>query len=285
MTDLPWLKIDVQETIALTDLWTDEQAGAHQRLCLYAWTTGGLPLDPQVIRRIRRWTPAEWKRIWPIIGQVWVERDGRLVHPPLDIARTDAQRRSESARVGGTANALANAQRTLSKRSSERSASVEQTPFLKRREEEDLDREERESHDLPPLPPGAELGTFSTGQLRAAAPGLVGAWNNIAAVRPPLRAIDGPYDAQRVGWALKNRPDIDAWSAIFVQVAASDYLRGLVPGRDGRPFLADFWWCLTHADEIASGRYDNRAAVTVAAVDPNTAAVAAAKLAAKALMR
>jgi hypothetical protein len=33
-----------------------------------------------------------------------------------------------------------------------------------------------------------------------------------------------------------------------------------VPGRDGQPpFRADFWWVLEHLDEIAAGRYADRA--------------------------
>ncbi len=98
---------------------------------------------------------------------------------------------------------------------------------------------------------------LSPGQLQAAVPGLVGAWNNIAASVQPFVAVTLRSHPKATA-ALRAHPQIDWWSAVFSRVAASDFLRGLAPFPDGRPFVADFLWCLTHADEIAGGRYDNR---------------------------
>lgn len=114
---------------------------------------------------------------------------------------------------------------------------------------------------------------LSPGQLQASVPGLVGAWNNIAAVSPPFVAVtvrSHPTATQ----ALAAHPDIDWWSDVFRRVVASDSLSGRRAFRDGGTFVADFWWCLENADKIAAGRYDNRAAVPV---DPNAASIAAAK--------
>lgn len=104
----------------------------------------------------------------------------------------------------------------------------------------------------------ARVLTLSPGQLQAAAPGLIGAWNNVAAVVEPFTAVDGVRSHPKVTAALRAHPDMDWWTEVFRRVALSDFLRGLESLRDGRRFVADFWWVLEHADAIASGRYDNR---------------------------
>lgn len=122
---------------------------------------------------------------------------------------------------------------------------------------------------------------LSPGQLQAAVPGLVGAWNNIAACSPPF--VEATFRSHpKATVALRAHPDIDWWSGLFRRVVASDFLAGRQPMRDGRTFVADVLWCLDHAEEIAAGRYDNRA--PAAPVDPNAASVAAAKLAVRRLM-
>ena len=94
--------------------------------------------------------------------------------------------------------------------------------------------------------------------MQAAVSGLVGAWNTHAATVEPFQAVT--LRSHRTATAaLRAHPDLDWWAGVFARAAASDFLRGLVPLRDGRAFQADFFWCLTHADEIAVGRYDNRA--------------------------
>jgi hypothetical protein len=95
-------------------------------------------------------------------------------------------------------------------------------------------------------------------QIRAGIPGLIGAWDNIAGGVPPFRPADVSANNPRVYSALRAHPSIDWWGDLFERVVASDWLAGRVPGRDGRPFVADFLWCVEHADQIAVGRYDNR---------------------------
>lgn len=118
---------------------------------------------------------------------------------------------------------------------------------------------------------------LSPGQLQASALGLFGAWNNLCALD------DSPFHTVTVRshpkatQALRAHPDIDWWAELFTRVGASDFLR-----RDAKMAPADLWWVLDHADEIAAGRYDNRAPQAIA--DPNAASVAAAKLAIRRLM-
>lgn len=114
-----------------------------------------------------------------------------------------------------------------------------------------------------PLEPGRF--EYSPGQIRAAGPGLIGAWNNVAAASPELRdrAVTASGDHAKVYAALRAHPDISWWADVFAKVAASDLLRGLKPWRNGDLKPTDFWWCLRNADEIAAGAYDNHLTVAV----------------------
>jgi len=108
-----------------------------------------------------------------------------------------------------------------------------------------------------PLEPGRF--EYSPGQIRAAGPGLIGAWNNVAATVPELscRAVTASGEHPKVYTALRAHPDINWWADVFQKVAKSDLLRGLQPWRNGDLKATDFWWCLRNADEIAAGSYDN----------------------------
>jgi hypothetical protein len=102
---------------------------------------------------------------------------------------------------------------------------------------------------------------LSPGQLQAAVPGLVGAWNNIAACSPPF--VEATFRSHpKAMAALRTHPSIDWWGDLFRRVVASDFLAGRQPMRDGRVFVADLLWVLDHADEIALGRHDNRTALS-----------------------
>jgi hypothetical protein len=108
-------------------------------------------------------------------------------------------------------------------------------------------------------PPEPGRFDYSPGQIRAAAPGLIGAWNNVATVVPELhdRDVRATGDHAKVFTALRAHPEIDWWANVFRKVAASDLLRGLKPWRNGDLKVTDFWWVLRNADEIAAGAYDN----------------------------
>lgn len=269
MADFPWFPLYVKDWLAGTYDMTTEQRGAYMQLLCASWERGGLPLESEACRKLAVCTPPEWRRIWPTVAAKWVEREGRLINERQEKERMTIAARSASARTSAAvrwqsvrnANASANAVR------SECYSQSQSDP------EADPDSD-RDSLALVASNPPIEL---SPGQLNAASASLPAAWNGAIRGQPALVPIVGGYDRAKVAWALKSRPDLDWWTEVFRQVAASDFCCGRAPLRDGRAFVADFWWCLTHADEIAAGRYDNRAAASVA--DPNAAAVAAAKLA------
>jgi hypothetical protein len=112
----------------------------------------------------------------------------------------------------------------------------------------------------PPEPPTVE---YSPGQIRAAVPGLIGAWNNLVAIRPEFagKAATMRPDHPKVYGALRDHPSVDWWADLFRRVVQSDVLSGRKPWRDGGLKAVDFFWVLRNADEIAAGAYDNHIAV------------------------
>lgn len=59
---------------------------------------------------------------------------------------------------------------------------------------------------------------------------------------------------------LRERPDISDWRAIIQRLAKSDFARGLVPGKDGKSWVASPTFLLRpdSADKVLDGVYDNR---------------------------
>jgi uncharacterized protein YdaU (DUF1376 family) len=257
LTDYPWFKFDVAKERALMDTLTDEQYGAHLRLRIHAWTTNGIPTIDDELRAIGRWRLAQWQRIWPAIARYW-RRDfddpSRLVNDALEAERLDVASRSESGR------------KAVAKRwENARNTTVIRPNYQERTVQNKTEQDKRE--ESAPL----SLATVSQGvyelhpaQIRASASGLYAAWNNVAATVPQLKgfAQDPPFGAP-VHRALSARPSIDWWADVFAAVAASDYLRGLVPGRDGTAFgPVTFWWVLDNAEKIAAGQFTNRQRVS-----------------------
>jgi uncharacterized protein YdaU (DUF1376 family) len=252
LTDNPWFKFDVAKERALMDTLTDEQYGAHMRLRIHAWTADGIPSLDNDIMVIGRWKIAQWSRIWPAISRHWKIDEtspDRLINRDLESERRDVVARSESGR------------KAVAKRWDKvRNTTVVPTYYQERTVEERTlqDTRERESS-LSLVAQRDAAPELSLGQLMACVSGLTGAWNNIAVGDGrPFVAVTVRSHAKATA-ALRAHPDIDWWGNVFRKVAASDYLCGRVPGRDGTPFIADFWWALDRCEEITTGRYDNRA--------------------------
>jgi hypothetical protein len=108
--------------------------------------------------------------------------------------------------------------------------------------------------------PGGE--GLTNGQLRHAVLEVVSAWNRQA--RDPFVLVRDDLSApshRRIERALEGHPDVDWWTTLFAEVFASTFLAG---GGE-RGWVADFWWVLEHADEIAQGRYRDRQGTTARA--------------------
>jgi uncharacterized protein YdaU (DUF1376 family) len=265
VTDYPWFKFDVAQERALMDTMTDEQYGAHMRLRLHAWTMHGLPTHEPELRAIGRWPVGQWNRIWPTVSKQWRAEADRLVNDAQECSRLDAEGRRDKGRN-------ASAKRWQS------TSNAQALPTQCHRQDRTVQDKTDSSLTLAVgarvTPPPVDL---SPGQLMASVSGLVGAWNNRCAVDgSPFTAVT-VRSHPKATQALRAHPDIDWWAELFGRVGASDFLR-----RDAKVAPVDFWWVLDHAEEIAAGRYDNRAPQAI--VDPNAASVAAAKLAVRRLM-
>lgn len=280
MTDFPWFPLYVDDWTRSTATMTDEQAGAYMRLLCHAWAENGLPTDEAAIRAIGRWSPAAWKRIWPVVSTKWFEHEGRLMNGRQERerqgrdafrdARSAAGKRGASQRwqSHSTANGKAIAQPMAQPMANDSDPHPHPQVHPQESEQKTLTLVAGAS-----VPPSAV--ELSTGQLQAAVPGLVGAWNNIAAVVSPFVAVSGFRSHPKATAALRAHPDIDWWSGVFSRATASDFLRGVQPMSDGRTFVADFWWCLDNAEKIAAGRYDNRERVAPAAPMTKAQAISA----------
>lgn len=226
---------------------THEQRGVHADLLCLAWKMDGLPVEPEAIRRLAQCSPKAWAKVWPGLAEKWTERDGRLVNVRQEAERGVAgdisQKRSAAGKKGAMAKWQTHGKASMANLANDGHNTTEHNNTVP-----------NSSLTLAVVAraPVGEL-VFSDGQLQAAAPGLIGAWNNLCAVDgSPFQAVTSRSHPS-VTKALRAHPDINWWTALFTRVMASDFLR-----RDAKMAPVDLWWVLDHAEEIAVGRYDNR---------------------------
>lgn len=81
MKKRPWMPFYVSDYLADTTHLTTFEHGAYILLILYYWSNGGLPKDENVIRRIARVSPSQWKRTRIVIEDFF--EDGWR-HPRID---------------------------------------------------------------------------------------------------------------------------------------------------------------------------------------------------------
>lgn len=248
MTDAPWFPLFVSDWLTETRDLTLEQRGVHADLLCLAWKQDGLPIDPEAIRRLAQCSPKAWAKTWPALAPKWTERDGRLVNPRQEAERGVAgdisQKRSAAGRKGAAAKWQTHGKAMMANLANDGHNTTQQNTTVHERELT-LSLVAREPA------PAIEL---STGQLQAAVPGLLGAWNNVCAVDGlPFKEVLFVRAHPKATQALRAHPDINWWAELFVRVTASDFLR-----RDANMAPVDLWWVLDHCEEIAAGRYDNK---------------------------
>jgi hypothetical protein len=85
-------------------------------------------------------------------------------------------------------------------------------------------------------------------------------WNAEKAPEMPEWRKSSDKRAKAARARLKERPDMGEWREVVQRLAKSDFARGLVPGRDGRKWLAgpEFLLRPDSADKVLEGTYDNR---------------------------
>jgi uncharacterized protein YdaU (DUF1376 family) len=247
----PAFQFYARDFIVSCGAMTPEQVGAYIRLLAHAWDGNGLPSDTGQLQRLAGCSNEQWARIWPELSGKWERDGGRLRNARLERERDAQQRRREGAALGGRrgAETKAKAKSTSSQLDVSNVANANTASAFASAKETTT----------PPVPVTRELSSvvafdptaYSSGQLRATISGLVGAWNNVAAVHPPLVAVSPGVTSSGLSRALAAHPDISWWADVFRSVAESDYLMG----RDGKNPPITFWKVIDKADEIAGGKY------------------------------
>ena len=100
MTDLPWMKLWVNQHLAATAHLLPAEMGAYDRLLFIMWQQGGwLPNDPKLLARYCRMTVKQWERVAPIVMGFFEAIDldeGPIIQSPrLRQEFNDARRISE----------------------------------------------------------------------------------------------------------------------------------------------------------------------------------------------
>ncbi len=100
MARLPWYPRDFASS---TQGWPLISRAVYRELLDASWDLGGLPADPEILRRIVGATPSEWDAAWPLVAAKFeADADGKLRNARLEIHRANAidlwKRRSAGAR-------------------------------------------------------------------------------------------------------------------------------------------------------------------------------------------
>lgn len=79
----------VKDFIASTETMTGPEAAAYSLLLIHGWAHGAsLPADPERIRRICRFDPRDWRRVWPALEPKWpLTADGTARRNPREVER------------------------------------------------------------------------------------------------------------------------------------------------------------------------------------------------------
>lgn len=83
-----------------------EEIGLYSVLLAFDWSLTGLPLDHESLARLSRVSVRKFVKLWPKVADQFIEREGRMYNPRLEIERKrQADWREKSAkggRKGGT---------------------------------------------------------------------------------------------------------------------------------------------------------------------------------------
>lgn len=255
MADNPYIKLYGRDYLTSTRGMTCAARGAYVDLLILSWFDDGLPVDPDVLRRMVGADTREWRGIWPQVEGKWpVSGDGRRRNPREESERAKAldisNKRSESGKAGASARGKANARPVKSNSQANAEANGEANAKLSVSVAVAKPDPASSSDDDSASASGAEAWT--SGQLRHASIDLLDQWARLGTGSPV-------EDFGKLSWkekrdivdALKRR-SLAEWEVVFRRAAASDYLTG----RDGQHPPMTLWKVLDEASKIMAGAYD-----------------------------
>jgi uncharacterized protein YdaU (DUF1376 family) len=104
-----YLPLFVGDFAASTAAFDGYEAGVYLLLLIAEWSSGPLPKDVKKLAKISRLSQHNFKKIWEIISDKFVEKDGKLINLRLEAVRAENARiqaeRSKAGRIGGLASA------------------------------------------------------------------------------------------------------------------------------------------------------------------------------------
>jgi uncharacterized protein YdaU (DUF1376 family) len=110
MTKKPddWMPLRIGLYLADTTHLTRDQHGAYLLLLMAYWRRGGpLPADDARLAATTKATPAEWRKLKPVLAEFFNERDGfwhqKRADKELNVASSIIEARTEAGRAGGIA--------------------------------------------------------------------------------------------------------------------------------------------------------------------------------------
>lgn len=97
MPDIPYLPLYFNDFDRSTRDWDDEEVGAYVRLLMHQWAQNGLPTDKKRLKKISN----SCVKHWSLIGEKFIEKDGKFFNEKLEEIRADKMRFIESQRNKG----------------------------------------------------------------------------------------------------------------------------------------------------------------------------------------
>lgn len=103
-----WMPLHIGPYLADTTNLTRDQHGAYLLLLMAYWRRGGpLPADDGQLAAMAKASPAEWRKLKPVISPLFVEVDGQWRQKRADEELAKAKERVEGAVAAGKAGAAA----------------------------------------------------------------------------------------------------------------------------------------------------------------------------------
>ena len=108
---------------------TAEQRDVYRNLLDMCWRDGSLPTSELALQKLSLASEKEFRNSWPVVRQMFEERDGRLYNSKVDDKRPDILKAKEDRKRGAnSANAKRTAQRALSGQSANAKRALSEAP-------------------------------------------------------------------------------------------------------------------------------------------------------------